>query len=111
MSKKVRILGNVKHDGAMLEEYEVYELGDQAADELVAAGNAKIVPDDYNKETSTYVPQKVKVKADGTRQPGEFEPDVEANENPSAEAVTGVEPTKSKKAVKGGDNLKGKNAK
>lgn len=110
MSKKVRILGNVKHDGQMLEEYNVYELSDRAAEDLVAAGNAKIVPDDYDKETSTYTPKKVKLAKDGSRQPGESEDDVSANENPSAQAVTGVEP-KGKRTVKGGDKLDGKQGK
>lgn len=101
MSKKIRIIGNVKHDGSILEEYEVYELSDVAADALIASGNAKLVTVD--KKASTYMPQAVKVGPDGTRQPGQAVPDVSANENPSAQTVKAVEPA-GKKTVKGDDS-------
>lgn len=78
---KVRILGNIKHDGNLLEQYEVYDLDNDAAEQLIRDGVAQKVADDY-KNTSTYTPKKRGDK------PGEL---VDAVETPSENTVKGVE--------------------
>ena len=67
-----RIIGNVKHDGVLLEEYEVYAIEEEDAKKLVKAGNAKILPDYPAKKIADYIPQTVKVDPKtGMRVPGE----------------------------------------
>lgn len=51
---KVRILGSVKHNGQLLEQYEVYELGSGIAQSLIDTGVAEKVEDE--KKTATPEP-------------------------------------------------------
>jgi hypothetical protein len=97
---KVRILGNVKHDGVILQEYNVYELSDDAAQALLDSGNATTKGITNETPAEKYEARKVKLDAEGRRVPGESVP---ANEPVDDAAKKGVEPTS-------GDSVQGNDA-
>lgn len=102
---KVRIIGNVEHDGVLLKEYEVYDLSESAALELIRAGNAKEEKKYPKEKVETYIPQKVDRDEQGVTKPGQKIEATEPNKNPSA--VKGIEPEGND--IKGSDkNGKGK---
>jgi hypothetical protein len=88
---KIRILGNVKHDGNWLKKYEVYNIDEDAAKQLITDKVAEAVGEDYP-HTNEITPKK------RGKNPGELVDAIEGK----TEGVKGVEPVQNTE-VKGND--------
>lgn len=88
---KIRILGNVKHDGNWLKKYEVYNIDEDPAKQLIADKVAEAVGEDYP-HANDIIPKK------RGKNPGELVDAVEGK----TEGIKGVEPVQATE-VKGND--------
>ena len=93
---KLRVLGNIKYNGNMLEKHEVYDIDETSADQLLKDGSVEKVKEDYPNVN------KVTTKTRG-KNPGQL---VDATEN-DTKGVKAVEPNV-KENVKGNDTFKKK---